>query len=282
MNLIMQEKVSILIPTLNSGINLRGALSSIREDPYNNVEVIISDSGSTDDTLEIAKEFGAKVLNIDGRLLKARVSGIEEASGGIIFLVDSDQVLTKGIIGRSVETMSREGYDMIVLEEKLLGVDSFLARSWQKEKEVILSNIALYLNPLNGSILPRIFRAEILKKAVTFIPQNIIGWLRHPDHQIIYFECYNLSRNIGYIPGGLETIERYNPVDIIKTYYLHGKDAKRLSKYGRYEKLVKSKYSSKLLLVTDSKFGFQGLMGLGLKSLSFSLGYTVQSLVAWK
>ncbi len=57
--------ISVLIPTFNDARNLQRLLSAIRnQQGFKNIEIIIVDSGSTDDTVTNAQEFGAKIVKI--------------------------------------------------------------------------------------------------------------------------------------------------------------------------------------------------------------------------
>ena len=53
---------SFVIPTYNSGEKIRRCLESIRTQDYpqDNVQLLIADGGSTDDTIDIAREYGAR------------------------------------------------------------------------------------------------------------------------------------------------------------------------------------------------------------------------------
>ncbi|MEI6970271.1 MAG: glycosyltransferase [bacterium] len=90
-------KVSFVIPTFNSARTLPDCLRSIREQKYpaNLVEIVIADAGSSDTTVEIAKEF--RCDRIVGNPLKTgeagKTAGIHVATGEIIALVDSDNIL---------------------------------------------------------------------------------------------------------------------------------------------------------------------------------------------
>ena len=89
--------VSVVIPTLNSEKTLGACLGAIRAQslPESEYEIVIADAGSTDRTLEIAREH--KVETIAENPLKTgeagKTAGIKAAKGDIIALVDSDNIL---------------------------------------------------------------------------------------------------------------------------------------------------------------------------------------------
>ena len=90
-------KVSIVIPTLNSGKTLRECLGAIRNQDFgkSGYEIVIADAGSSDDTLDIAREFEVETI-VDNPLKTGeagKTAGIKAATGDIIALVDSDNIL---------------------------------------------------------------------------------------------------------------------------------------------------------------------------------------------
>ncbi len=88
--------VSFVIPTLNAQRYLSQCLKTVTSQNYtkNKIEIIISDGGSTDNTIKIAKRYGAKIIKNPEVLHepgKSRAAKI--AKGKIIFFVDSDNIL---------------------------------------------------------------------------------------------------------------------------------------------------------------------------------------------
>lgn len=88
--------VSVLIPTLNAARVLETCLKSIYEQDYpkSKVEIIIADGGSTDKTLEIAKEFETQVCQNPLKTAEAgKATALRQAKGELVALVDSDNFL---------------------------------------------------------------------------------------------------------------------------------------------------------------------------------------------
>ena len=87
--------LSIVIPTLNSESTLGECLESIREQDYpGEVEIIIADGGSEDGTVDVALRYSCTVVDNPGKTGEAgKARGFKEASGDIVALVDSDNIL---------------------------------------------------------------------------------------------------------------------------------------------------------------------------------------------
>ncbi len=89
-------KVSIVIPTYNGGEDFKRCLEAVHSQEIDfPFEVIAIDSGSTDDTVQVAKDFSVKVLEINKRDFDhglTRNMGIETSKGGFIVLLTQDAV----------------------------------------------------------------------------------------------------------------------------------------------------------------------------------------------
>lgn len=85
--------VSVIIPTYNYGRYLRQSIDSALQQTYPNIEVIVVDDGSTDDTQSLLADYGDKVRNIlqaNQGAAAARNRGIREARGDYIAFLDAD------------------------------------------------------------------------------------------------------------------------------------------------------------------------------------------------
>ena len=84
-------KISVVIPTYNEEKYLSNSLESFKNQTYKDFELIIADGGSTDDTRNIAGQFGAKFINVpDSNVVRARDAGLRIAKGNILVGADAD------------------------------------------------------------------------------------------------------------------------------------------------------------------------------------------------
>jgi len=81
-------KVSIIIPALNEENYLPKLLGSIKKQTFKDYEVIVADAHSKDRTREIARKFGAKIVD-GGRPANGRNIGAKAASGEFLFFFES-------------------------------------------------------------------------------------------------------------------------------------------------------------------------------------------------
>lgn len=66
----MNSKVSIIIPVYNAEKSIKKCIDSILRQTYNNIEIIIVNDGSTDNSLEICKQYSDRRIVIIDQLNK--------------------------------------------------------------------------------------------------------------------------------------------------------------------------------------------------------------------
>ena len=91
--------ISVIIAIYNPGKYLRGCLDSIVNQTYRNLEIILVDDGSTDNSLEVCKEYAEKDNRIivhhkeNSGVSATRNAGIRLAHGDYFSFIDSDDIL---------------------------------------------------------------------------------------------------------------------------------------------------------------------------------------------
>ncbi len=89
--------ISVILPTYNRGYIVERAIKSVLNQTYKNLELIIVDDGSTDNTEEIVKSIEDKrIIFLKHKKNKgassARNTGIKNSKGEYISFIDSDDV----------------------------------------------------------------------------------------------------------------------------------------------------------------------------------------------
>lgn len=113
------EKVSVIIPAYNVERFIAECVNSVRNQTYQNLEIIIVDDGSTDRTLEICEKLASEdgrikiVNNGHGGVSRARNAGLDNVSGELIASVDSDDVILPDMIETLYSKMLETGAEVV-------------------------------------------------------------------------------------------------------------------------------------------------------------------------
>lgn len=158
-------KISIITTTYNSAATVKDTLQSVNEQTYHNIEHIIVDGASNDNTLEIILEYGQRVAKVisepDNGIYDAMNKGIQVATGGVIGILNSDDFFTSD--------------DVI----------SFVAKTFVENNIDALYGDVHFVNPddLNKSV--RYYSSKIFKPSLFrfgFMPAHPSFYMKH--------ECY--------------------------------------------------------------------------------------------
>jgi glycosyltransferase involved in cell wall biosynthesis len=127
------EMVSVVIPTLNEAGNILEAVSTIHKDLSYPKEIIIVDGDSTDGTKEIVKDLDYCKLIVEPRrgYGLALLTGMKNAKGNIIIMVDGDGTYEVRHINRLITKMVEKDADMVLATRmydpnKAMGLMNFI------------------------------------------------------------------------------------------------------------------------------------------------------------
>ena len=94
---VQWPRVSFIMPTLNAGALLDNVLASITRQTYprDRYEIILADAHSKDRTREIARKYGAVVLDDNGKNMEeGKRLALQHATGDYVVFVDADNEIT--------------------------------------------------------------------------------------------------------------------------------------------------------------------------------------------
>ena len=108
-------KISIVIPVYNASLTLKECLDSIFESSYKNFEVIVVSDHSSDDSVEIAKKYKCKIIELDENKgpAFARNKGAEKSEGDILLFLDSDVIINNNSLNLISEKFLSEEINAI-------------------------------------------------------------------------------------------------------------------------------------------------------------------------
>lgn len=265
--------VSVIIPTYNSELTIEICLKAVSKQTYPNIEVIVVDSHSNDNTSKITKNFATRMITTNEKLLGARYIGLKEAKGEYILLLDSDQILETTAIERAMKI--RKEHDMLHLEEYSYKPKTWIQLLFQADRHLVHNFVEIHTDPLQGVLLARFYNRKILEAAFEAIPEEIMPLVVAHDHAIIYYESYRISQKIGILPNSVWHVEPTSLVGLWKKNYRYGKTTKELIKTGFYQSLLQKKvrFRKRNLSIKNLKYIIQSDFLLLLKGIAYQLGY---------
>jgi glycosyltransferase involved in cell wall biosynthesis len=119
----MEGTVSIIVPTKNSSNFLEDCLRSIKNQSYDNIELVVVDNFSTDNTKLIATEYTDNVYSIGPERSAQRNFGARKSNGDYLLFVDSDMRLSEDVVSSCIRTIGsniRRGG--VIVPEESFGV----------------------------------------------------------------------------------------------------------------------------------------------------------------
>jgi glycosyltransferase involved in cell wall biosynthesis len=217
--LVDKKLVSIIIPTYNSGHTLEKCLSSIKNQTYNFIEILIIDNCSIDNTKNIALKYGAKVIEVKAERSESRNIGLKKSNGKFLLFIDSDMELTIDVVGECIEKiLNSEKTGGIIIPEKSVG-DSY----WVKVRNFERS----------------FYHGTVIESARFFKRKEVLEAGGY-DEDIIFFEESTLPQKIEKLG--------YNVSLRINSEILHHEEDFNLFKWLKKKKYyahTKVKYSEK-------------------------------------
>ncbi len=175
-------KLSIVTPTLNNGKDIEFFLKSIRRQdfPKSRLEIIISDGGSNDNTIKIAKKYNARVINNPHVLADPGVNiGIESAKGEILMVLACDNIYKdKKALQKMVD----------VFQDKTI-VAAFPVHSSEKRDSIFTKYINTFTDPFNHFVYGYAANGRTFRNIYKIISSNkaydIYDYSSSPDKPLI-------------------------------------------------------------------------------------------------
>lgn len=96
----MEKSISIIIPNYNKSATIGRCLEAVFASDYSNFEVVVVDDCSTDNSIEIIRQFPCKLIQLNrySGASKARNTGAKSSTGEILFFIDADCLLQQNTL----------------------------------------------------------------------------------------------------------------------------------------------------------------------------------------
>lgn len=201
-------KISVIVPVYNVENYIYECIDSIIKQSIKDMEIIVVDDGSKDNSMSILKNFNDSRIKIitqkNGGLSSARNTGIEEAKGEYIYFIDSDDFIfintaleemynigiennSDIIVGNAIRYYSQDKQDIVRRDENIfikgtMKSDEFLIKFrkshcmytavWMnlyKRKLILDNNIRFKYGFLHEDFTPRVF---LCANKISIYPEN--------------------------------------------------------------------------------------------------------------
>lgn len=254
-------KVSIIVPVYNMGNSLKSCIESLLQQTYKNIEVIIIDDGSTDNTFQVCAEYKKANKNIKSWHTENRGSGparnygINKATGDFVFFMDADDILDPDAISILVKEVKNQQVDLVVFGYKKVNSKGKVLNLKTYKNEVldgdyIRKNYHLFFDlnfkkGVQGAPWNKFFNLKIIKKYDIKYP----SMKRHQDEVFI-------SRYIKYT-------QKVSFIDkVLYTHYVNDVRSKLMKFPVTYIDIVKELYKHRMEIIPEWNRENKKILGL--------------------
>lgn len=204
-------KVSVVIPVYNTASYLREALNSICNQTLKELEIILLNDGSTDDSMHIIQEYAARDSRIQYHSQAnqgpsaARNKAMEYATGKYLYFMDSDDILDVNALEYCYKACEKDNLDFVFFDAEPIH-DSIKAENIPDydRKGCISEKVWSGIDLLNHELDSHTFRATVWLCVVnryflnSFFKGFPCGFI-HEDHSFV-IQIHLNAKSVRYIP----------------------------------------------------------------------------------
>ncbi len=195
-------KVSVIVPVYNVYPYLRKCLDSLVNQTLKDMEIIVVNDGSPDDSKEIIKEYEKKYWNIkgydkkNGGLSSARNYGLKYAKGEYIAFLDSDDYIDSNMYLDMYNKAKEQDFDVVVCDLTYI-YDTKKVRAYSNLKNDIMdkNSIKKIMPTIYPAAWNKIYKHEMLRNSKVLFKEGV--W--YEDVEFLY-RLFPYIGSIGVIP----------------------------------------------------------------------------------
>jgi glycosyltransferase involved in cell wall biosynthesis len=247
----MTLKVSIIINNFNYAKYLASCIESAVDQTYRNIEIIVCDDGSTDNSRAIIESYGSSIVAIfkpNGGQGSAFNAGYRKSSGDLVIFLDADDVLWAWCVSEVVRhwrsDLTKLHFNLAIIDES----GNSLGRLYLKPplprgdlREELITHGTVATMPTSGNVFARAFLDQIM-------PMPEVGWERGADAYV--FNLAALSGEVGAIDEPLGG------------YRSHGRNDSAMVKEGKVNKAGLRKFLQREILTDQSLAAYGQRIGV--------------------
>lgn len=199
-----KELISIIVPIYNVENYLENCLNSILNQTYKNIEIVLVNDGSKDNSEKICKEFASKdnrikyIIQENQGLSAARNSGIRESSGQYYIFIDSDDYVNIHFVEELYNTLIKTNADIAICDYKKVYENKILDINCEENGMIeVYEGRGKFSNLYNNkSVITTVAWNKIYKKYLFNNIKYPVGKI-HEDEYII-FDILNEAKKVAY------------------------------------------------------------------------------------
>lgn len=275
--------ISVIIPTLNAGKTIYELLSKLRSQNLD-TEIIVIDSSSKDETVNIAKSFGAKVLNIPSYAFnhgKTRNLGATESKGDILVFMTQDAIpqnnyLIKNLIAPLKDPSIAASYARHI-PRKDASPSEIFARNFNYPDTSLIKDSS-FIQKLGIKTFFFSNSCSAIKRHIFFeaglFPENV----KSNEDMIIAAKIILMGYKIAYISDATVIhSHNYSFSDLFKRYYNIGSSLKKNSWIFQYAKTEKEglRFLIKQSSFIVKNYGFKYMPNVLIEAIVKYMGYRI-------
>lgn len=205
-------KISIIILIYNVEKFLSKCIFSAINQTYQNIEIILVNDGSTDNSLEICEEFKrydkrVRIINkSNGGLASARRAGVFNAIGNFVVFLDGDDYLNLDALEILLEAYDKSNADIIIASANYVFKNKILPLH-NKHNEQFLDKHK-YINYLIEGKYPWMLAAKLFK--IEVLKQVEMPYYKVGQDAIVCFQCVILSNKLFVVDQQLYNYVQHN------------------------------------------------------------------------
>lgn len=185
----MNPLVSVIVPVYNTEQYLMNCIESIRGQTYSNMEIVLVDDGSTDNSGKICDDYVLKdarfhVIHQQNKgIIAAKKAAVKECHGEYVMIVDSDDWIEAGYIDAMLRHMTAGDCSLVCMNiwihygDKIVETKNEISAGIY-ETDKIAKDIFLYKDTTERGILPysvlKLYKREMLADVLAQIGNDIV------------------------------------------------------------------------------------------------------------
>ncbi|MDC9721962.1 MAG: glycosyltransferase family 2 protein [Urechidicola sp.] len=252
--------ITVIIPAYNSEKFIRRAIDSVLNQLYKNIEIIVIDDGSTDNTAKIIKSYADKVKYIyqeNKGVASARNKGIINSNGTYIAFLDADDYVLPNMYKQLIENAHKSNADIVCCnfyQENDLGLRKIAFKKINQNLDLSKSNDLVFAaKHIGNSCWNKLFKRSLI--------QNLkFPKIKRGEDSLFVLESLLNAKRVVFISNALYvyyqnslSVTRSNiDISVIENHIYTLNEKKRLVKEYHFQTLLNKgleKYFYKYFLI---------------------------------